>query len=217
MPPGGDHGRSFVHDPKIFNQAGTLGQIKLEVSNLQGKRLSVCRSMKISNKRGKYSFETLDATMNYIDDKADGKGSTNSISKRCVDVDVAMCQFMGNLLHLLEIGLILNNILFTGVSKAIINNVLFCHQENSSWPLDESKKLKDKFDAIFGITEFNKTIERIIKMRKEEAENLKVKGTTFYTFLSYLFFLCYVMVILNIFIFLLENIQQKRIYAFLRI
>lgn len=156
VPPGGDHGRSFVHDPKIFNQAGTLGQIKLEVSNLQGKRISVCRSMKISNKRGKYSFETLDATMNYIDGKAEGRGSTNSISKRCVDVDVAMCQFMG-------------------VSKAIINNVLFCHQENSSWPLDESKKLKDKFDAIFGITEFNKTIERIIKMRKEEAENLKVK------------------------------------------
>ncbi|XP_011188486.1 DNA repair protein RAD50 [Zeugodacus cucurbitae] len=158
VPPGGDHGRSFVHDPKIFNQAGTLGQIKLEVSNIQGKRLSVCRSMKISNKRGKYSFETLDATMNYIDSKGDGKGTTNSISKRCVDVDVAMCQFMG-------------------VSKAIINNVLFCHQENSSWPLDESKKLKDKFDAIFGITEFNKTIERIIKMRKEEAENLKVKET----------------------------------------
>ncbi|XP_054737346.1 DNA repair protein RAD50 [Anastrepha obliqua] len=156
VPPGSDRGRSFVHDPKIFNQAGTLGQVKLEVSNLQGKRISVCRSMKISNKRGKYSFETLDATMNYIDSKSDGKGSTNSISKRCVDVDVAMCQFMG-------------------VSKAIINNVLFCHQEDSSWPLDESKKLKEKFDAIFGMTEFNKTIERIIKMRKEEADNLKVK------------------------------------------
>ncbi|XP_004517595.1 DNA repair protein RAD50 [Ceratitis capitata] len=157
LPPGSDHGRSFVHDPKIFNQAGTLAQVKLEVSNLQGKRISVCRSMKITNKRGnKYAFETLDATMNYIDGKGDSKGATNSISKRCVDVDVAMCQFMG-------------------VSKAIINNVLFCHQEDSNWPLDESKKLKDKFDAIFGITEFNKTIERIIKMRKEEVDKLKVK------------------------------------------
>ncbi|CAD7012323.1 unnamed protein product [Ceratitis capitata] len=65
LPPGSDHGRSFVHDPKIFNQAGTLAQVKLEVSNLQGKRISVCRSMKITNKRGnKYAFETLDATMN---------------------------------------------------------------------------------------------------------------------------------------------------------
>ncbi|XP_067628332.1 DNA repair protein RAD50 [Eurosta solidaginis] len=156
VPPGSDRGKSFVHDPKIFHQSGTLGQVKLEVSNLQGKHISVCRSMKISNKRGKYTFETLDATMNYVDNKSDGKGGTNSISKRCVDVDVAMCQFMG-------------------VSKAIINNVLFCHQEDASWPLDESKKLKEKFDAIFGITEFNKTIERIIKMRKEEADNLKVK------------------------------------------
>lgn len=61
-----------------------------------------------------------------------------------------------------------------GVSKAILNNVIFCHQEDSNWPLDEGKKLKEKFDAIFGTTEYNKAIEKFIKMRKEYVEKQKL-------------------------------------------
>lgn len=158
-PPGSDRGKNFVHDPKIFGLADVLGQIKLEVRNVQGNRLSICRSMKLGMKRNKISFETLDATLNYMND--DDKKGSESISKRCADVDLVMSQFMG-------------------VSKAIINNVLFCHQEDSSWPLDEPKKLKEKFDAIFGITEYNRALDRIIKMRKDEMEQLKVKGNSVY-------------------------------------
>jgi DNA repair protein RAD50 len=62
-----------------------------------------------------------------------------------------------------------------GVSKAILNNVIFCHQEDSNWPLDEGKKLKEKFDAIFGTTEYNKTIDRIIKMSKIYIDKRKTK------------------------------------------
>ncbi|XP_065361714.1 DNA repair protein RAD50 [Calliphora vicina] len=153
-PPGSDRGKNFIHDPKIFSLTDVLGQIKLEVRNVQGARLSICRSMKLGLKRNKITFETLDATLNYLND--DDKKSSESISKRCADVDLVMSQFMG-------------------VSKAIINNVLFCHQEDSSWPLDEPKKLKEKFDAIFGITEYNKALDRIIKMRKDEMEQLKIK------------------------------------------
>ena len=86
-PPGSDRGKNFVHDPKIFGLSEAIGQIKLQVSNLKGERLSVCRSMKISKKRGKNTFETLDSTMTY---------GTDSISKRCADIDVDMVQFMGN-------------------------------------------------------------------------------------------------------------------------
>ena len=64
-----------------------------------------------------------------------------------------------------------------GVSKAVLNNVLFCHQEDSYWyvfsateticvyvhdlvknssdfyrPLSEGKALKTKFDEIFAST-----------------------------------------------------------------
>ena len=37
-----------------------------------------------------------------------------------------------------------------GVSEAVLNDVTFCHHEDSNWPLTEtSSKLKEKFDKIF--------------------------------------------------------------------
>jgi len=39
-----------------------------------------------------------------------------------------------------------------GVSRAILENVIFCHQEDSNWPLSEGATLKKKFDEIFAST-----------------------------------------------------------------
>jgi len=41
-----------------------------------------------------------------------------------------------------------------GVSKAVLENVIFCHQEDSYWPLAEPSALKKKFDDIFEATRF---------------------------------------------------------------
>lgn len=107
--------------------------------------------------RGKPTFKTIDSTINFLGG-ADGKSKNQeSMSYRGANTDMAVSDFMG-------------------VSKAIINSVLFCHQEDSSWPLDEAKKLKEKFDAIFGITEYNKALDKIIKLRKTASEELKVMG-----------------------------------------
>lgn len=48
----------------------------------------------------------------------------------------------------------LNNIIseMMGVSSAVLENVIFCHQEESNWPLSEPKNLKAKFDDIFAAT-----------------------------------------------------------------
>ncbi|XP_017079232.1 DNA repair protein RAD50 [Drosophila eugracilis] len=155
-PPGSDRGKSFVHDPKIFGLNESLAQIKMQVRDKRGAQVSICRTMKVSNKRNKVSFETMDSTINFLTGSGQSKRENpDSLSGRTVDIDLAISDFMG-------------------VSKAIINNVLFCHQEDSSWPLDEAKKLKEKFDAIFGITEYNKALDKIIKLRKEAVEELKV-------------------------------------------
>lgn len=61
-----------------------------------------------------------------------------------------------------------------GVSKPIINNVLFCHQEDSNWPLEDSKKLKKRFDDIFDATKYNKSLESLDKFIKSKNENLKL-------------------------------------------
>jgi DNA repair protein RAD50 len=39
-----------------------------------------------------------------------------------------------------------------GVSKSVLENVIFCHQEDSYWPLAEPAALKKKFDDIFEAT-----------------------------------------------------------------
>ena len=39
-----------------------------------------------------------------------------------------------------------------GVSKSVLDNVIFCHQEDSYWPLAEASTLKKKFDDIFEAT-----------------------------------------------------------------
>lgn len=52
------------------------------------------------------------------------------LSKKCADADAAVPALMG-------------------VSTALLENVIFCHQEESFWPLSDDKALKTKFDDIF--------------------------------------------------------------------
>ena len=37
-----------------------------------------------------------------------------------------------------------------GVPKAVLEHVVFCHQEESNWPLLEGAKLKERFDQVRG-------------------------------------------------------------------
>ena len=54
-----------------------------------------------------------------------------------------------------------------GVPKAVLEYVLFCHQEDSNWPLSEPKELKLRFDAIFEVTKYVKALDNIKKCVKE--------------------------------------------------
>lgn len=52
--------------------------------------------------------------------------------------------------------------------------MIFCHQEELSWPLDDGKKLKEKFDEIFESVRFNKALENFLKSIKNMEQNLRV-------------------------------------------
>lgn len=76
-----------------------------------------------------------------------------------------------------------HNIKFTGISKAIMNSVIFCHQEDSSWPLDEGKKVKERFDEIFEADKYSDCFDRLRKIRKEYEQEIKILGSfKYYTF-----------------------------------
>lgn len=59
------------------------------------------------------------------------------------------------------------------MSTAILDNVIFCHQEESLWPLSEPSVLKKKFDDIFSATKFTKALDNIKSLRKENAQIIK--------------------------------------------
>lgn len=108
--------------------------------------------MRIEMQKGKPKLQTFDSTIKYS--STEDKFS----SGRQEDINNHMCESMG-------------------VSKAILNNVIFCHQEDSNWPLDEGKKLKEKFDAIFGTSEYNKAIKKFSNIKK--AYEIKLKEAIF--------------------------------------
>ena len=53
-----------------------------------------------------------------------------------------------------------------GVSKPILNYVIFCHQEDSNWPMEEGSKVKLKFDEIFAADRYNALLKNIKDIRK---------------------------------------------------
>lgn len=60
-----------------------------------------------------------------------------------------------------------------GVSQAVLQNVIFCHQEESNWILAEPKVLKDKFDAIFASTRYSKALEQVKKTQTDLKNQIK--------------------------------------------
>ena len=52
-----------------------------------------------------------------------------------------------------------------GVSKALLEHVIFCHQEDSDWPLQSDKVLKSHFDEIFSATKYIKALDVLNKQR----------------------------------------------------
>lgn len=61
-----------------------------------------------------------------------------------------------------------------GVPKAILENVIFCHQEDSNWPFAESSVLKKKFDDIFDSKRYQGVLENIKVVRKEKTNEVNV-------------------------------------------
>ncbi|KAF4374620.1 hypothetical protein G4B88_004872, partial [Cannabis sativa] len=60
-----------------------------------------------------------------------------------------------------------------GVSKAILENVIFVHQDEANWPLQDPSTLKKKFDDIFSATRYTKALEVLKKLHKDQNQEIK--------------------------------------------
>lgn len=151
LPPNTRSGQSFIHDPKVAGETEVKAQIKLRFRTAQNAPIVIVRSFQLTQKAKALQFKALDQVLQTFNQET---GAKEAISYRCADIDRLVPQLMG-------------------VSKAVLENVIFVHQEDSNWPLAEGLVLKKKFDDIFAATKYTKALETLRKLRTEKTQEVK--------------------------------------------
>eukprot|EP00756_Hemistasia_phaeocysticola_P032492 Hpha_TRINITY_DN16409_c0_g6::TRINITY_DN16409_c0_g6_i1::g.162693::m.162693/K10866/RAD50; DNA repair protein RAD50 len=145
-------GRAFVHDPKVLGTMDVKAQIRMQFRGANGQQYLVNRSFQLTQKAaGAQKFETLDAHLQSRDPRS---GNVVSQSLRGGELDRVIPELMG-------------------VSKAVLDNVVFLHQDEANWPLADPATLKKKFDDIFSAARYTKALEDIRKVVKDMREQVR--------------------------------------------
>ncbi|KAL4910624.1 hypothetical protein BDW74DRAFT_172095 [Aspergillus multicolor] len=147
LPPN-SKGGAFIHDPKLCGEKEVLAQVKLSFKGTSGAKMVATRSLQLTVKKTTRSQKTLEGQLLMIKE-----GERTAISSRVAELDQIMPQYLG-------------------VSKAILDSVIFCHQDESLWPMSEPSVLKKRFDEIFEAVKYTKAIDNIRALRKKQNEEL---------------------------------------------
>lgn len=150
LPPN-SKGGAFIHDPKISAEKEVLAQVKLAFISTNGTQMICTRSMQLTIKKTTRAFKTLEGQLLAMKGK-----ERETVSSRCAELDQQMP-------------------LYLGASKAVLDYVIFCHQEDSLWPLAEPSTVKKRFDEIFEATKFTKALDNIKALRKEYTTDIKLQ------------------------------------------
>uniref|UniRef100_A0A1I8A0M8 AAA_23 domain-containing protein n=1 Tax=Steinernema glaseri TaxID=37863 RepID=A0A1I8A0M8_9BILA len=146
--------KAFIHSNTIANKKRVDGSIMLTFRDAKGQEVTATKRMYATtsarSKKGEATTRSDEFTLSY----KDGLGETHSISSKVLDFNKEMINRLG-------------------VPKAILDLVLFCHQEESNWPLSEPKSLKSKFDAIFEVTKYTRALQNVKKMIKDFEGKIK--------------------------------------------
>ncbi|TKA33225.1 hypothetical protein B0A50_00778 [Salinomyces thailandicus] len=148
LPPNAKQGGAFIHDPKLCGEKEVLAQVKVSFKSTQGHRMVCTRNLQLTVRKNARSMKTLEGALEILKD-----GERKSLSTRVADLSSCMPVYLG-------------------VSKAILDYVIFCHQEESLWPLSQPAELKKKFDEIFEALKYTKAIENIKVMQKNQKIDL---------------------------------------------
>jgi DNA repair protein RAD50 len=128
--------------------------IKLKFNNRTSNICVAVRSLQVTRKRTKLEYKALEGVLR----TTDTNGENVALSMKCTDMDRVIPENLG-------------------VSPAILENVIFVHQEDSNWPMQEGSVLKKKFDDVFESTRYTKALEALMKSKKDFQAKVKdIKG-----------------------------------------
>ncbi|KAH3668693.1 hypothetical protein OGAPHI_002447 [Ogataea philodendri] len=151
LPPNSKNG-AFVNDPGMTGVTETKAQVKLAFQNVNQTNMVLTKSLAaFKNSRTKNtSFKTRENQLVAVHN-----GEKQTVTSKMADIEVAVPQQLG-------------------VSRAVLNYVIFCHQDDSLWPISDSANLKKKFDEIFDSVKFIKVLETFKVIQKEMNVDIKV-------------------------------------------
>ena len=151
LPPNCRSGQAFINDPNVFNSSEVKAQIKLKFTTATGKPAVCTRSFSLVQKPQRKEYKAFEAALQTIDEN----GDKTSLSYKSADLNKLVPEMM----H---------------VSTAVLDSVIFVHQEDSCWPLAEDKVLKQRFDDIFAATNYTKALDAIKAYRLDKSKDIKV-------------------------------------------
>lgn len=153
MPPGcGQEKANFIS--KVKSRGITKAQIRLIFEDASGKRVQICRSFQVTrNVNKKAAFSTLDSSFSFPNPTETKE--IESYACRANDADIKMKEMLG-------------------VSPAVLEYVLLCHQEEANWPLSSPKVVKEIFDELFSAKKCVEALENIRSMSKSSSAKLKL-------------------------------------------
>lgn len=125
-----------------------MAQVKLQFRSINDRQHVATRSLQLTVKKTTRSQKTLDCSLVVVNN-----GERTTTSTRTAQLDEMIPERLG-------------------VSPAILDAVIFCHQDESLWPLSEPAALKKRFDEIFEALKYTKAIDNLKVLRKKQVEAL---------------------------------------------
>lgn len=172
LPPNSKNG-AFIHDPKarnsplhhplsfvtrltrsivqLCNETTVLANVGVKFTSLDGKQHVVHRKLQCKiEKSGKRTYKSLESSW-----KEEGE-ERSTTSPRVQNINAELSRLLG-------------------VAPAILDSVIFCHQDESLWPMSEPNVLKKKFDEIFDAQKWTKGVDVVKMSRKRQGIELRAK------------------------------------------
>ncbi|UVC54597.1 DNA repair protein Rad50 [Theileria orientalis] len=152
LPPSQGKGRNFIFNSKLKRCSEVKSSIRMTFSSHNNETISASRSYSISNDKydpKKLTFKATDSTL----DITSADGNLRTLSLKSTQMDTTVPSYMG-------------------MSRALLDNVIFCHQDENNWPLEDASKIKARFDDLLETAGFTKALQSISKARKEQETHI---------------------------------------------
>ncbi|KAJ6251712.1 rad50 [Anaeramoeba flamelloides] len=155
LPPECTRGQSFIYDPDLLGDRVVKAKVTVRFDSIEGKEIFATRHIQVTQNPKSKSFKTLNCEYS-IKNKLTNEMHT----KTCKQIEMDKI-----IPHLL------------GTTNAILQHVIFTHQEESNWPLSKPANLKTIFDQIFESTRYTQALKELKKYKKSINTQLEMFKT----------------------------------------